>query len=163
MLLKFVGVAIGLPWTLEVTADLRVDDELSSLVNTILSDDIQLHGYVSVIDSHCGFGSPVYFYCIQVAHRIEEAEIIKKIENCAPPQQLPRNHPVWRVKPVNTNKDNGHHAKGSRAGILTPPRASNNLHSLQIVIHFLHIKKGIFQAHSSNCTEVAISTDFAAT
>ncbi len=143
MLFKFVQVDIGrspsFPWTVEVAVDDRESESLVCSVNKcrglkLTSADLDLKatisiplfdGYVLVIDSHRGLGSPVYVYCIQVPHRddtdsIEEEEIIKKIEKCLPP--LPHDGPVyWRVKPVD-NEDEEHHAKakGSQIDILLP-------------------------------------------
>ncbi len=90
-----------------------------------------------MIDSHCGLGSPVdvYVYCIQVAHHIEEADIIKKIENCAQPQQLP---PVWRVKSV---KDNGHHT-GIQKNLTEYTRFNARKSTVCISDLYLHIVVG---------------------
>ncbi len=124
MLFRFIEVDTSFPplsWPVELEVD-----EGSSLVDSVnkcrglkltseLTSDLKstfsippFDGYVLVIDSIAS--RPVYVYCIQVSHRIEEAEIMKKIESYVPPQQL---RSVWRVKPVD-NKDDEHHAKGSQ-------------------------------------------------
>ncbi len=85
MLFKFVQVDTNRPPTFPLTVEVAVDNrELGSLVDGVnkcrglqLSSADSLvtfsfplfDGYVLVIDSHRGFDSPVYFYCIQVPHR----------------------------------------------------------------------------------------------
>ncbi len=92
--------------------------QLSSADSLVTLSIPLFDGYVLVIDSLEKIASPViYVYCIQVHPNysgIKEAEIIRKIENCAAPaQQLPHDdRPVWRVKPVD-NKDDAKGAKGS--------------------------------------------------